>query len=100
LGKAQKLFSVGIPLYDDWIYESSYNNIDHRSLHKIPIDVENTLLLLRLFKVGDLSFIKHCIKEPDDNMLRQFPYRVMSDIHPFREYEIQNYECAEFDKFH
>ena len=99
LKKAQAVFSVGIPLYGDWIYERCYNNVKGHSLQIIPIDVEDILLLLRLFKLGDLVFVKHCIREEDGNMLRQLPYRVMSDIHPFCEYELQQEECSNFDEF-
>jgi hypothetical protein len=99
LRRAQELFSVGVPLYGDWIYERYYNNIKADSLQIIPNDIENILLLLRLFKLGDLVFIKHCIREKGGNMLRQLPYRVMSDIRPFCKYDMQNDECFEFDIF-
>lgn len=99
LKKAQAVFSVGIPLYDDWIYERHYNNVKAHPLEIIPIDVEDILFLLRLFKLGDLVFVKHCVREEDGNMLRQLPYRVMSDIHPFCEYELRQAECSTFDEF-
>ncbi|MFA4901444.1 MAG: hypothetical protein WC600_01735 [Desulfobaccales bacterium] len=100
LKKAQKLFSKGVPLYGDWVYERSYPDIVLDDLTDIiPNDVEDTLLLLRLFKVGDLVFTNHCITEQDEPMFRQLPYRVMADIRPFQKYELENEECSEFDKF-
>ncbi len=98
LARAHKLFSVGIPLYGDWIYERSYHNsIDE--MNKTLNDIEDTLFLLRLFKIGDLVFIRPCIKEQDGNLLRQLPYRIMSDIHAYQDYNFDQSECNEFDKF-
>jgi hypothetical protein len=96
LGRAHKLFSVGVPHYGDWIYERSYENQLEKSLN----DIEYTLFLLRLFKVGDLVFIRPCIEEQNGNLLRQLPYRIMSDIHNFHEYELNTAECCHFDKFY
>jgi hypothetical protein len=98
LERAHKLFSVGIPLYGDWVYERSYKNITNHT-ERILYDIEDTLFLLRLFKTGDVVFVRPCIKEQNGNLLRQLPYRVMSDIHAFEEYELQTTECFQFDEF-
>jgi hypothetical protein len=66
LKRAHELFSKGIPHYGDWVYERSYSNSTNHD-ERILYDIEDTLFLLRLFKVGDLVFIRPCIKKEDFN---------------------------------
>jgi hypothetical protein len=83
----------------DWIYERCYQDTIANLVNTISNDIENILFLLRLFKVGDLVFLAPCIKKPDGTLLRQLPYRVMSDISPSQNYQLQAQECSQFDEF-
>ena len=98
LKKAQHLFAMAMPLYKDWFYERAYES-DDEILGKIPFDVEDTLLFLRLFKPGDLVFENLCIKTENGEQLSQLPYRVMAYIHTTHMYYIESEECAKFDAF-
>jgi hypothetical protein len=90
---------------DDWIFEKSYTQLPlglpGSSVGGIPNDVEDILLLLRLYKPGDISFIKQAITLPSGRTLVQFPYRAMNDVnsyskHPF---EAKAEECESWKGF-
>lgn len=98
LKTAQHLFARAMPLYKDWFYERAYDDNDE-ILEKIPFDIEDTLLFLRLFKPGDLVFLHLCIENENGELLSQLPYRVMAYIHTTHMYNIESEECAEFDAF-
>ena len=97
LKRAQHLFPKAWPLYEDWIYVKSYENDE--SWEKIPFDVEDTLLLLRLFRPGDLAFLQPCIENAEGELFCQLPYRVMAHVHSSHKYEFQSEECNDFDEF-
>jgi len=98
LKRAQQLFPKAWPLYKDWVYEKGYKDNDE-SEERIPFDVEDTLLLLRLFKPGDLVFLHLCFENASGELFSQLPYRVMAYIHTTHMYNIQSEECPEFDTF-
>jgi len=83
----------------DWIYEKNYHEIKPKDVNKILNDVIDIFFLLRLFKVGDLVFLPARIEKPNGLFLSQLPYRVLSDIHPFQNYELEQKECSHFDGF-
>jgi hypothetical protein len=95
---AHSVFGVGVPLYGDWVYRRDYH-CDSDVEERVSSDVEDTLFLLRLFKVGDLVFSRHVIRKPDGNNLRQLPYRVMSQIRKTFGYRFESEECPGFDSF-
>lgn len=99
LRRAQELFPGGHVSYGDWIYERSYEGIADDQWERIPVDTEEILLLLRLYKVGDLVFIQPCTQKPDGRLTTQLPYRVMSYILPTRSFEMEAKECLLFDVF-
>jgi hypothetical protein len=72
---------------DDWIFEKSYTQLPlgppGSPVGGIPNDIEDILLLLRLYKAGDISFIKQAIIPPSGNTLVQFPYRAMNDLNSY-----------------
>lgn len=84
---------------DDWIYERCYNDIITDWWTRIPNDIEQTLFLLRLYKIGDLAFLSPSFKKPDGTLFRISPYRVMSDVHTINEYVLEQEECSNFDEF-
>jgi len=69
----------------------------------IPNDIEDTLLLLRLYKPGDLAFAAVIFTTPETNSLaRQCPYRVNSNLvsnHSLRPYTLNQAETADWEKF-
>ncbi len=100
LKKAQQLFSKAWPLYEDYVYEKVYDDEQESNAQdKVPFDVEDTLLLLRLFKTGDLFFVNPCIQEHNGDLSSQLPYPVMVYTHTINRYNIESEECAQFDLF-
>ena len=79
LQRAKHLFSTTWPLYEDYVYEREYFDDDDQK--RAAYDIENTLLLMRLFKTGDLFFVNPCIETSDDGLLSQMPYPVMAYTH-------------------
>ena len=69
---------------DDWVLEKSYTHLPPgppgSPVGGIPNDIENVLLLLRLYKAGDIAFIKQAIVLPSGNAQVQFPYRAINDL--------------------
>ncbi len=80
------LFKSDDIMQDDWIYKRTYDRLPTgpptavAGLGAIPQDTEDALFLLRLFKVGDISFSKHVIVRPDGRTFRQYPYRMINDM--------------------
>jgi hypothetical protein len=97
LEEAQGLFSKAWVFYGDWIYKREYD--DSADWDEIPLDVEDALLLLRLYKTGDLFFVQPCIEGPDGNLSCQLPYPVMVSTTTTLRYEINIEECSRFDAF-
>lgn len=97
LQKAKHLFSTTWPLYEDYVYERVYSDDDEQE--KAPYDIEDTLLLMRLFKTGDLFFVNPCIEISDDRLLSQLPYPVMVYTHTTNRYNIESDECSAFNNF-
>ncbi|MBC8461589.1 MAG: hypothetical protein H8D67_26740 [Deltaproteobacteria bacterium] len=98
LRKAQHLFPKAWPLYEDYVYEKAYDD-DDNGRERAPFDIEDALLLMRLFKTGDLFFLNPCIEEPNGDLSSQLPYPVMVYTHTANRYNIESEECAKFDLF-
>jgi hypothetical protein len=90
---------------DDWILEKSYTILPlgppGSPVGGIPNDIEDILLLLRLYKPGDISFIKQAIIPPSGNTLVQFPYRAMNDLNSYStlRFEVRAEECESWKGF-
>jgi hypothetical protein len=90
---------------DDWILEKSYTQLPlgppGSPVGGIPNDIEDTLLLLRLYKAGDISFIKQAIIQPTGHTFVQFPYRAMNDLNSYSvlRFEIELNECGSCKAF-
>ncbi len=97
LRESQRLFSKAWVFYGDWIYKREYDNL--ADWDEIPSDVEDTLMLLRLYKAGDLFFVQPCIEEANGNLSCQLPYPVMVSTTTTLRYEINIEECSSFDAF-
>lgn len=108
LDTARQLFPEAAPPvhFNDCVYERHYTLIppareaSPSDFGEIPEDVEDALLLLRLFKIGDLAFAQLKIKEPDGSLNFQFPYRLVCNATPAGGYyRLGPEECAKWDAF-
>lgn len=73
---------------DDWFFEKSYTQLPTGGtpgspVGGIPNDAEDILLLLRLYKSGEISFVRLAIAPPSGNVLVQVPYRAMNDLNSY-----------------
>jgi hypothetical protein len=74
---------------------------DYSGLGRIPEDSEDLMLLLRLFKTGDLAFVEQDIKQPQGNSLRQYEYpMVFSKFHSPHHYRMSEEEIPRFKAFY
>lgn len=89
----------------DWVYEKHYSSLPPApgpapsGLGGIPEDTEDSLLLLRLFKSGDISFAQVSVRGANGSLYTQYPYRVISDIPTVFPYGLRQGECPEWDVF-
>lgn len=97
LKEAQRLFTKAWPLYEDYVYEKTY--ADDEDGERAFDDIEDTLLLMRLFKTGDLFFVSPCKEEENGGLASQLPYPVMVYTHTTNLYKFEADECAKFDSF-
>ena len=106
LEAARELFPYSRVTFGDWVYEKSYQQAPPVAPHqhdigfgRIPSETEDLLLLLRLFKAGDLCFSSQAIRDHDGRVNPQYPYWAMADIVSTFPYTIEQAECAAFDAF-
>jgi hypothetical protein len=89
----------------DWIFEKSYAQLppgpSGSLVGGIPNDIEDILLLLRLYKFGDVSFIKLAIIQPSGNILIQLPDRAMNDVNSYSSlrFSMESTECELWKAF-
>ncbi len=88
----------------DWILEKPYEDLPAGppgSVGGIPNDIDEVLLLLRLFKPGDISFIKLAIVLPNGDTQVEAPYRAMNDLnsYSFEHFEVGPEECEAWRDF-
>ncbi len=90
---------------DDWSFEKSYTQLPPgppgSAVGGIPNDIEDILLLLRLYKAGDILFTKQAIIPPSGNSIVQFPYRAMNDLNSYStlRFEFEPEECESWKTF-
>jgi hypothetical protein len=90
---------------DDWIFEKSYTQLPlgppGSAVGGIPNDIEDILLLLRLYKAGDILFTKQAIIPPSGDRIVQFPYRAMNDLNSYStlRFEVEPEECESWNAF-
>ena len=72
---------------DDWLFEKSYTvpppGPPGSPVGGIPNDIEDILLLFRLYKAGDIAFVRQAITPPGGKTVVQFPYRAMNDLNSY-----------------
>jgi hypothetical protein len=90
---------------DDWILEKSYtvppSGPPGSPVGGIPNDLEDILVLFRLYKVGDIAFVKQAIIPPSGNRVVQFPYRAMNDLNSYSaiRFDLGPDECEPWKTF-
>jgi len=73
---------------------------DFSGLGRIPYDSEDLMLLLRLFKTGDLVFVAQIIKSPEGDHLGQYQYpMVYSKYRSPHHYKMSEEEIPVFNSF-
>jgi hypothetical protein len=89
---------------DDWIFEKSYTqaSLGPPPVDGIPTDIEDILLLLRLYHGGEIAFIKLAITAPGGNRVIR-PYRAMNDLNSYvpeeLQYTIESEKCGSWKPF-
>src|SRR4051794_24612387 len=51
-----------IQLASDWVYERHYDDVPD-NFGSIPFDVLDTLFILRLFRPGEISLVRHTVQD-------------------------------------
>ena len=92
--------------FGDWVYEKSYTSLPPvrgaapSGFGGIPEDTEDSLLLLRLFKGGDISFAQIAVRDQTGGLSSQYSHRVISDLafttFPYR---LSQVECPKWGVF-
>jgi hypothetical protein len=99
------VFSSGDVNQGDWIFEKSYEHLPSgppgSAVGGIPNEIEDVLLLLRLYKPGDISFVKLAIVLPNGTTQVQSPYRAMNDLNSYssKQFEATAEECVAWRAF-
>jgi hypothetical protein len=91
---------------NEWILTREYDAIPSTAdggigYGDIPFDVEDMLLLLRLYKPGDVAFAAIRISTADGSV-KQHPYRAISNLvsnHSLRPYLLKQEETADWETF-
>jgi hypothetical protein len=103
--KVSHIFQRARVSRDDWVYEKDYSSLPPApgpapsGFGGIPEDTEDSLLLLRLFKSGDISFAQVTVRDANADLYSQYPYRVISDIPTVFPYRLSESECLAWDVF-
>jgi hypothetical protein len=83
----REIFSSSDVNQDDWIFEKSYSvpppGPPGSAVGGIPNDIEDILLLFRLYQAGDIAFVNQAVIQPSGNRVIQFPYRAMNDLNSY-----------------
>ena len=83
----------------DWIFEKKYTQLPPNPRASpdggIQNDVEDSLLLLRLYKAGDIVFTRRAIVLPSGETFIPGPYKIINDLNSYSTlpFEIQPEEC-------
>lgn len=101
----RETFSSSDVNQDDWVFEKSYSvpppGPPGSAVGGIPNDIEDILLLFRLYKAGDIAFVKQAIMQPSGKVVVQFPYRAMNDLNSYSaiRFEFGPHECDAWRAF-
>lgn len=87
----------------EWVYERNYQASEvargSYGFGRIPNDLQDTLLLLRLFRPGDVVVTRHSVREPTGKLSTQYPQRISADITTSSFFKFSQAECDSWDAF-
>jgi hypothetical protein len=89
---------------DDWLLEKPYAEmppgLDGSTVGGVPDDIEDLLLLFRLYKHGEIAFIRLAVDNPKAGIIVQ-TYRAMNDLNSnaLPKYDLQAEEYATWKTF-
>jgi hypothetical protein len=63
----------------DWLLEKTYKDRPGSATGGIPEDIEDILLLLRIYKPGELAFVRQAVVQPDGQTNVLLPYRLIKE---------------------
>jgi hypothetical protein len=101
----QRVFSSQEVRGTDWILEKSYAQLPVDSPGSTaggtPSDIEDTLLLLRLYRIGDIAFIRVVTASPSGELSGKPSYRAMNDVIGYSpwKFEVKSEECQSWKVF-
>ena len=76
------------------------DSIDDSGLGRIPYDSEDLMVLMRLFKGGDIVFVAQAFRTPISDTLSQYPYpRAFSSYRSSFHYKMSEVEIPLFNEF-
>lgn len=79
---------ANIQMHNEWVYERYYASVP-QDFGTVQFDVLETLLFLRLFRTGEISFVRHTIRDASGEILRQWPQRTMTEMYaPYNRYYV------------
>lgn len=101
LDDARSAFPSGAVRLGQWLYTRTYDDVVLGSFGfgRIPVDLEDTLLLLRLFRIGDIAIVRHSVRGPNGGISAQYPQRAMVDIASVHPYRFQQADCDAWQIF-
>jgi hypothetical protein len=104
--KAKDSFQTDDMLEGDWAFTKKYSDESAGLLtdgipQKIPQDVEDILFLLRMYKVGDISFYRQIFRPADGTVLVQSPYSFMNSLNRNSAFtsEFEPEECQRYIEY-
>jgi hypothetical protein len=81
-------------------YEVEIATVDeNRFFARVYQDLEDTLLLLRLFRVGDVVFFDHTLQQPSGQTLSKYPERIISDYFSTSHYVLSQSDLEDWNRF-
>lgn len=108
--KCKEVFRpVSVKRYGQHFIERRYKKVpnlpkgeeDISGLGRIPYDSEDLMLLLRLFRTGDIVFIAQAIKTSEGDVLSQYQYPMaFSEYHSPYHYKMSEDDAQTFNVFH
>lgn len=105
-GEYRESFAGAIVDREDWIFEKAYAEPPPGrpgSYGGIPSDIEEELLLLRLYKAGEIAFVKSVTVLPSGMRQVQPPSRAINDLNsaanPAWAFTIEPQECEPWKAF-
>lgn len=96
-------FEATSSLGQEYLYERCYATLpplaEGEVYGSIPSDFEETVLLLRLYRAGDIAFSPLAILEPDGSLFWQELYAVTYPLRSLTKFGFEQPDCKSWDEF-